>query len=175
MRVFGDDFIISVARCIASFFNPKALEEDFKECGRTLTATDKGEICGWKNNLADCVFLKRSFNFGTVFPGMWSSTLPKSVVLDCAYYVRDPDYLKACEVNASQSLRMAFWHGEEYFNILRSKFTEVLSQYKSVYLPTYRACYGEFYRKYYDEPTRKFYDESDHPSNAAAQDGQMEE
>jgi len=131
--ILGDDNIVSVKDSAKNFYTPSRVCAILKRFNITATAASDAAGNAVKNkqelefkNLRNCVFLKCGFDIvpsvdvTRVVPLMdWSTicelTNWKAVGL--------PDE-EACAENCNNALRMAFFHGKDKFNELRTKIVD---------------------------------------------------
>lgn len=127
---YGDDFIMSVTDECISWFNAETIVNFFATFGVKLTSAKKdGTLSPWMS-LEEATFLKRGFLAHPTRPGQWLAPLDWNSVTDCAHWVHEGNTdIEGTQVNAEQSLRLAYGHGPEKFNEWKDTLNETIRKF----------------------------------------------
>jgi hypothetical protein len=127
LKVYGDDLIMSVHPDIIEQFNCQTISLVLKEYDITFTDADKTGT-EQMTTIDKATFLKSGFLEHPTLPYQWLSPLATSSVHECAQWVwKSNDLTRATLENVEQSVRLAYGHGPEYFNVWRKCLNKALT------------------------------------------------
>nr|WPR18852.1 MAG: RNA-dependent RNA polymerase [Iflaviridae-like virus 2] len=156
--VYGDDLILNISDEIAPIFNTTSMHAFFGKYLIKFTDADKnGDIIDY-HTLDNASFLKHTFKPHPFRPYTIIAALDRVSVEGCANWIGsngiDTDEALTKQ-NCVMSCRLAYGHGENYFNSVRDKLLKALQDvglFQS--LPTWEELDYEFF----EAPTSTFSD-----------------
>nr|UZQ18726.1 polyprotein [Picornaviridae sp.] len=126
---YGDDNILAIKREVIEWFNQESISGYLEKYGIVYTNETKDGITKWKA-LDECTFLKQGFRNHETITGIKAPVMKESTLLELLNWTRiAPDQDQLLEDNCLDSLRFAYFYGEEYFNNLRRKINDALTKH----------------------------------------------
>lgn len=149
---YGDDAIMSIKDGVIDWFNGVTIMKYFARYNIVATDAEKSGDVIRSRKLTECTFLKSGFARHPLHRGEWLAPLDVVSVTECPRWCYQSDnHEMATTVNCEQGLRLAYGHGEQYFNRLREKINRAMAERGLVpLLLTWKELDRNFFSNYYD-------------------------
>lgn len=125
LYTYGDDAIMSITPDVISWFNGETISEFFSRYGIVATDAEKSGAIQRYKDISVATFLKSGFKPHPKHHGEWLAPLDTISITETPRWIFDcEDYVMATKQNVEMAMQLAYGHGREYFDKIRSKLLE---------------------------------------------------